>query len=315
MNTLSINYLKLVRLKENKSLSFLLRIIFSGFMLNSCTEKIDIPLDSSYIRLVVEGAITTDTMPHTVKITTTASYYLNEPAPVVRGASVTISDGPDIFPLSEILPGVYETDASVFGLPGHTYSLSIKLAEAIGGYTDYSARAYLNKVASLDSVGLRYNPDWGRSGVWEVKCYVLEPPTIDYYRFMIYRNNYLVTDSINKWFVTDDKFFNGNYTNGATVAYLNQGNPGEGLRVGDIVTVEVDNISKDYFDFIMQVQAEVRGSNPLFSGPPANVKGNIDHGAVGFFTAYDLTRKGAVTPNFSGGKAFKQQGNIMETRK
>jgi hypothetical protein len=25
---------------------------------------------------------------------------------------------------------------------------------------------------------------------------------------------------------------------------------------------------------------------PFFTGPPANVKGNITHGAVGFFAAY-----------------------------
>ncbi len=56
------------------------RIVGAGFLfvmlaLASCTEKIDIALDNSYIRLVVEGCVTTDTMRHTVRLTTTSSYY------------------------------------------------------------------------------------------------------------------------------------------------------------------------------------------------------------------------------------------------
>jgi hypothetical protein len=40
------------------------------------------------------------------------------------------------------------------------------------------------------------------------------------------------------------------------------------------------------------------GSNPLFSGPPANIKGNINNGGVGFFTAHSVTRSYAITPEF-----------------
>jgi len=277
----------------------ILLIFFLSILAASCTEKIDIKLDNSYTRLVVDGSITTDTMAHVVVLSTTSSYYYNQPLPKVTGAGVSITDGTVTYNLEEDSAGVYRTSPLVHGTAGSTYTLNIKLADPIGGYTDYTASSTLHQIHPLDSVNLLFHPDWSKDGIWEVKCYVQEPPTIDFYRFLILRNEVMLTDTLNEWFVTDDKFFNGNYTNGATVAYLQQGTAREGLRPGDKVTVEVNNITREYANFIWEAQAEIRGSNPLFSGPPANVKGNISNGAVGFFAAYSATRSSVITP---GGK-------------
>jgi len=278
----------------------LLRSLFYLFLglisLYSCTERIDIPLDESAVRLVVDGAITTDTAVQTVLLSSTSSYYYNQLTPRVSGAIVSISDGTTTFALNEVEPGKYCSEASVYGVAGRTYTLNIKLASPIGGSTDYSAVSTLYPVVPLDSIGLLFHPEWSKDGIWEVKCYVQEPPTVDFYRFMVLRNREMLTDSIKDWFVTDDKFFNGNYTNGATVAYLRQGSPSEALNAGDTVTVEVNSIGKGYANFIWEAQAELRGTNPLFSGPPANVKGNITNGAVGYFAAYSATRCFTIAP-------------------
>lgn len=273
--------------------------IYALFLfITSCTERIDIDLKDNYTRLVVEGSITTDTTAHSIRLTKTSSYYYNEAPPIVSGANVSISDGLQQFILTEIQPGMYTTDSNVYATPGKTYILNITLSEPIGIQKDFSASSYLPPISELDSVDLVFHSDWAKMGMWEVKCYVQEPPTTDFYRFLIYKNNKLLTDSLNEWFVTDDKFFNGNYTNGASIAYLNQASNSESLQVGDQVTVEVNNISKAYANFLWDAQAEARGSNPLFSGPPANVKGNISNGAVGFFAAYSITRKSKNTPEF-----------------
>lgn len=281
-----------------KHIKYIILVLLISVTLYSCTEKIDINLDESYIRLVVDGAITTDTMAHTIKLKTTSSYFYNEPSPVVTGAQLSITDGTNTFTLSEDSAGVYHTTSNVYGVSGKTYTLNIKLAAPIGGYADYSATSTLYPITSLDSVSLLFHPDWTEHGMWEVKCYVQEPPTVDFYRFLILRNQTMLTDTLNEWFITDDKFFNGSYTNGASVAYLQQGSASEGLYPGDTVTVEVNSIGKDYYNFLLDAQAELRGSNPLFSGPPANVKGNISNGAVGYFTAYSATRSYAITPEF-----------------
>jgi hypothetical protein len=262
----------------------------------SCTERINIDLDESFTRLVVDGAITTDTMAHKVILSGTSSYFYNQPALMVSGAQVTITDGTNTFELTEGTPGIYLTQSNVFGIPGHTYSLKIKLPVEIGGFSDYSASSLLNPVNPLDSIGLRFRPEYSIDGFWEVQCYVQDPPTSDFYRFIISKNNKVITDSLQEWFVTDDRFFNGNYTNGASIANLDQSKPEEVLAEGDTITAEVNNIGKEYASFIWDAQSELFGSNPLFSGPPANVKGNINNGAIGFFSAYSVTRAKAITP-------------------
>jgi hypothetical protein len=271
-----------------KYIGFLVAIL--SLLIFSCVERINIGLDESYTRLVVDGAITTDTIAHTVLLSETTSYYYHQHAPEITGATVQISDGTAEYTLKEEAPGVYRTDASVFGVPGKTYTLNIKLATQIGGYSDYSAKSKLFPVSPLDSVSLAFHPDWSKEGIWEVKCNVQDPPTEDYYRFMIFKNGKILSDTLSEWFVTDDRFFNGNYVYSAPIAYLQQGKEDEILTVGDTVTVEMNRIGADYANFILEAQSEVRGSNPLFSGPPANVKGNINNGASGFFTAYSASR-------------------------
>jgi hypothetical protein len=269
----------------------------ASLFLWGCTEKIDVKLDSSYTRLVVEGAITTDTMAHQVRLTTTSSYFYNEPAPEVTGATLTISDGENTWALSETSPGLYQTSPDVFGRPDHTYKLQILLKTPINNTAAYEASSTLRPITQADSIKLKFHPEWGKEGFWEVQCYVLDPPTTDFYMFDIYRNQSLITDTIDKKVVVDDQLYNGNYTNGIGVGYLNQARNDQRLVAGDTVTLKVASITSDYFNFIGAVQTEVAGQNPLFSGPPANIPGNISNGAVGFFAAYSNTRARAiVTP-------------------
>jgi hypothetical protein len=269
-----------------------------SFVAFSCTERIDIELDESFTRLVVDGSITTDTKAHTVVLTATSSYFYNQPSPPVTGAQVSITDGTTVFYLTEQTPGVYRTADSVHGIPGNTYTMNIKLANEIGGYKDYSASSTIIPVSSLDSISLLFHPEWSDKGIWEVKCFVKEPPTVDFYRFLLSKNQTMLTDTLNEWLITDDLFFNGNYTNGLPIGYLDQGSAEQNLKPGDTVTAEVNSIGKDYYSFLVEAQTELFGSNPLFSGPPANIKGNINNGAVGFFIAYSVSRSYAIAPGF-----------------
>lgn len=277
-----------------KFTGILILICASLILIISCVERIDVALDESHIRLIVDGTFTTDTMSHRVVLSKTTSYYYNQEAPAVTGAFVQISDGDVTYDLVEEYPGTYRTDPDVFGLPGKSYILNIKLATGIGGQSEYSASSTLYPVSQLDSVSLAFHSDWSEQGVWEVKCFVQDPLTTDFYRFVVSRNGAVITDTLDEWFVTDDRFFNGNYAYGAPVAYMNQGKGDEELKKGDTVTLEMNSIGSDYANFIWDSQSEVRGSYPLFSGPPANVKGNLNNGAIGFFAAYSVSRSSVV---------------------
>lgn len=275
-------------MKYSNNLVFLYILLFVP--LYSCTERIDISLDDSAVRLVVEGSLTTDTMSHKVLISSTSGYFYNQPLQPVSGATVTISDGENILNLTEVTPGVYQTAPSVHGEEGKTYALNIKLNKQIGGFSDYTASSKLYPVAKLDSIKLLFHPDWSSAGIWEVKCFGQDPPSTDFYRFLISRNDTMITDTLDEWFVTDDRFFNGHYVNGITVGYLDQSIKEQRLIFGDSMLVEMNNTGEGYANFLWECQSEIIGSYPLFTGPPANIKGNINNGAIGFFATYSASR-------------------------
>jgi hypothetical protein len=263
--------------------------------LTSCTERINIELDQTFTRLVVYGTITTDTTTQYIELSTTTSYYYNEAPPPVSGASVEISDDlGNTVSLTEAEPGKYATSPLFAAIPGRTYTLRIELAEEINGNRTYMASSSVNSINPIDSIGLAYRPDWGEKGYYEVTCYYQDPPTKDFYMFNIYKNHELLTDTISYRIVSSDEFYNGNYTNGIGVGYLDQANPRQVLKAGDTITFQGCNITEEYYNFIITLQSATGYQNPLFSGPPANVKGNISNGAAGFFAAYGVAYSSKV---------------------
>lgn len=275
-------------------LNSILLIFLIAVFVSSCTERIDIDLDESYTRLVVEGEITTDSMAHTIRLSKTSSYYYSETAPGVSDAIVSINDGESEITLTQTEAGIYQTPEDYAGIPGRTYTLNISLTTPINGYDTYSARSYMNSIINLDSIQAVYNEDWGESGFYELKCYVLDPPTTDFYMFKVLKNGELLTDTLRNVLITDDRFYNGNYTNGIGVGFLNQAKSREKVNPGDQLTVQSSKITREYYEFVTQLQIQSGYQNPLFSGPPSNVTGNINNGGIGFFTAYPVSYSSTV---------------------
>ncbi len=263
----------------------LLIILIIALAISSCTKRIDIDLDETYTRLVVEGQITADTMQHSITLTTTTSYYYSEEAPRVSGAMVSLSDGDTTIQLDEAEDGVYVTSSDYYGIIGKTYTLDITLSEEINKHTDYTATSKMKAVAPIDSITLEFNESWGFE-YWEIRLWAWEPPTVDFYMFNIARNGILVTDTIDEVVVSDDILFSGSFTNGIGVGWLFQEREDQKLVVGDTVTLIMSGITEEYCKYLWAVQDESGYNDPLFSGPPANVVGNISNGALGFFTAY-----------------------------
>jgi hypothetical protein len=267
----------------------IIAVLLLSAALPACTERIDVQLDSSYKRLVVDGNISPEPGPYRIALTSTASYFYNEPAPRVVNAMMKLNDGFTDYPLKETVPGVsgiYETDSNFSGVIGRVYSININLPEDIGGFTEYRATDQLHPVTKLDSIRTLFHPEWGKEGVWTIKLWAQEPgDERNYYMFNVYRNGVLLTDTLNKKVISDDALYNGSYMNGVDAVYLNNSHKWETIYPGDTITLQMSGITKEYFNFINQVRQA--GFNiPFFSGPPANVEGNVNNGAVGFFAAY-----------------------------
>ncbi|MFZ4520592.1 MAG: DUF4249 domain-containing protein [Bacteroidales bacterium] len=264
-------------------------IILLILIVSACTEKIDVKLDSTYTRLVVDGNLESDTGTYSVALTTSADYFSNEPVPRVVDATVTVNDGSKTFLLHESqkgVSGIYLTDSNFIGKRGKTYTLHVELAKAIAGHASVEATCYLPPVTNLDSIGTDFHSEWGPKGVWTIKLYAREPgDETNYYLFNFYKNGKLMTDTLTKKVVSDDKFYNGSYMNGVDVIYINNEHKWETFQSGDTITLQMSGITKEYFDFINQVQ-QSGITIPFFTGPPANVKGNVTNGGIGFFAAY-----------------------------
>ncbi len=270
----------------NKKIS----IIFAVALLAaSCTEKINIKLDSTYTRLVVDGHIKSDTGTYVINLTKTSDYFADAPSPRMVSATVSITDGTNTFPLTETIPGqsgIYQTGPKFAGTIGKDYTLNIILPEVIAGTTIYTASSPLLRVTKLDSIHVVFDASQGKDGVWNVEIFAQDPPgSKNYYMLNLYRNNQLWSDTINKIAIFDNQFFEGKYITGATAFRINNSHLWETLYPGDSIMVELSAITQEYYNFISQVK-QVGFSIPFFSGPPANVTGNVSNNGVGFFAAY-----------------------------
>lgn len=264
-------------------------IILVAIVVTACTEKIDVELDNTYTRLVVDGHIESDTGAYQVILTKSADYFSNEPVPRVVNATVTLSDGENAYLMYETQPGIsgiYETSTDFTGKKGRTYSLNVELQEDIAGKTSFEAASYLPPVTTLDSIMAVFHPEWGPEGIWTIKLWAQEPgDEVNYYLFNLYRNGKLLTDTITKKTISDDKFYNGSYMTGVDAIYINSANAWETIYPGDTVVLQMSGITREYFNFIDQVR-QSGFSIPFFTGPPANVQGNVSNGGIGFFSAY-----------------------------
>ncbi|HJN05757.1 MAG TPA: DUF4249 family protein, partial [Bacteroidales bacterium] len=262
--------------------SLIIILLFGTVILNSCTKRIDIKLDSTYERLAVAGFITPQKGDQYVRLTKTSNYFSNKPAPTVSGAVVTISDDSSTVEFSEDFnnPGYYLAPEDYFGISGTTYHLDITLSESINGNVNYKAHEEMPHLAdNIDSVVVEYNEQYER---WMVRLYAWEPPSTDFYMFNGMRNGNMITDTVSRINISDDRLFNGNYTSGAVVLVLYK----DELELGDTFTLILSNITEEYANYMTDLQLELQPHDPMFSGPPANVRTNINNNAVGYFAAF-----------------------------
>jgi hypothetical protein len=249
----------------------------------------DIELDGTFTRCVIFGSITTDTTSHKITITRTGDFFSNTSPQGISGANVRIWDGENDFILTENPdePGVYYTESTAYARLDRKYTLFVDNVDLLldGNHSSYQAITEIRPVAEPDSIKVVYIKDWEG---WIVQAFAKDPPeTEDFYKFLIYRNGELHSDSLMNINISDDILFNGNNTNGIPIYFLRSE---KGFTIGDEIMVEFCGITRDYFKYLNEVQTSARPSVPLFSGPPANPRSNLSNGALGYFTAYSISK-------------------------
>lgn len=276
------------------------------FALNACTERIDVDLPTSFDRLVVDGKFTTDLKQHTVILSRTMDYFDPNPdVPYISDATLRIIELETgvVYPLHLLpgSPGHYNTKDSVAGIQGYSYKLQIEGVDIDGdGITEsYEATDFMPYITDkIDSIKTFYGynaindllgfPQSEYKG-WNVLLYMQDLPTHEYYLIVSIHNGVEFSDLREKSF-WDDEIFGPEgssvYLNGAPVSFISDTmdyQVGSGGTIGLIV----ESTSKDYFTYLLDVKDIHSGGNPMM-GNPANVRGNVNNGAVGYFATYSL---------------------------
>lgn len=275
-----------------RNILYLIILAASALWAGACTEEVDIDLDSTYTRLVVDGQVTTDTTRHYVKLSKTMDYFSNQPADPVQGAQVKIND--QLLEESDSIPGLYLTDPDFYGLPGQTYHLTIEGVDIDenGSPETYTASSRIHSIVRGDSIDLVYQEYTDDLKMWGIRLYAQDPPEENFYLFKVHKNDTLLTDTIDEYVIQEDVTFNGNYVPGVVVQNLESSKKDEMVRAGDRITLEVNSITQEYYKYIIELTSETAQNTPLFSGPRANIRTNIEgqRNAVGFFRAYSISR-------------------------
>lgn len=262
----------------------ILYIPFFLILFASCEEKIDLELNEGNQRLVVEASLKSRDTIQQVKLSKTASYFTDEQTPRVTGANVYISDDSTTYSFSEVSPGKYHSNIEFGGSPRSTYTLNISLDNPIDGKTTYTASETMPTLLVLDSIKAEPLPQPMGGQDTQVKAYGQEPAQEkNYYMWDLYVNGKQQTDTLSEKTFTDDALVNGSYIPGLPIFFYNG-------SVDDTISVHTQSITKSYYDFLLAFIQEAQFGGGNFSGPPANVEGNISGGALGYFSVKAVSR-------------------------
>jgi hypothetical protein len=260
------------------------------FILVSCEEimNVDFAGDSTK-NLVVDGAITTDTIQHQIILSYTGDYFAISAQEMATGAIVYITEGPNIIPLRESKAGYYITDGSVAGKVGKKYTLHVKLPDG----REYTASDSLEACAEIDSIRQSANYNTYMLGYgYDVLFYGHEPqPAGNHYMYELLINNTPYTDTITEVNFASDEFVNGSFVRNYQVFRINESDL---KNVTNYVTLEMYSISKKYYEFLSALMVETVWRGSPWDGPPANIPGNVSNGGTGFFRASDVKRKSRI---------------------
>ncbi len=275
-----------------------------GLLLSSCTERIDVDLPTSLDRLVVDGKLSIDTMQHTVILSKTMDYFTPNPEiPYISGAKVQITEVETgkVYSLQQdpYAPGHYRTIDNIAGIQGYNYTLEIDGVDIDedGTLERYEATDYLPYITDkIDSIKLVYGYSLSNELIgmpqseykgWNTLLYMQDLPTHEYYIISSERNDITFSHLRDKGFF-DDIMFGAEgsnvYLNGAPMSFMSDSTDYQ-TNIGDTIGLTVQSTSKRYFQYLLDVKNANAGGNPMM-GNPANVRGNINNGAVGYFATY-----------------------------
>ncbi len=291
-------------------------------VVSSCIEPLDITTEEDKRILVVEGNITTQFGPHTVRVSESTKYgsIFDGFSKKIENAQVSVRDNMgNVVNLAEVDKGVYQTPSDFRAVAGRSYSLLIFTRQ---GRSYSSLPDKVQKVPALDSISVVFKKiptatEKFRSGL-EVRAHFRDPEETT--NFYMWKNTGTYLRSSNPelyrdpetgvlmpkeccsrcWISeTGDEFirlYKDNNTNGGNIVVPVAFIEDDGGRFTDkyLIRIEQASISKEAFQFFDLLQEQLDISGNIFDPPPATIRGNMidldfpGQPVIGFFRASDV---------------------------
>jgi hypothetical protein len=252
----------------------------------ACQEVVSIDLNKTDPHIVIEGVITDQQGPYSVKVSKTGNYF--EPSltfpPVSHALIIITNDLGQQDTLNEITEGNYTT-SHLQGVEGRTYSLSVT-AE---GQT-YNAMTSMPVKVSIDSLSATPRKGFRGEAGFDINVVFQDPSELgNYYRINARSSTLIPSDSIDgrRYRLYSDKYTNGNEMN---VRIRSGGN----VKRGDTITVELLTIDKAAYDYFSTLRDALTSDRAPTSLSPTNPNTNLNNGSLGYFAAFTLDRKSIV---------------------
>jgi hypothetical protein len=255
-------------------------IIVACSLLASCEKVLNVELESSEAKVVIEGILTDKAGTCMVIVSQTRSFSESNDFEGVANASVSITDDlGNIYQLSEVNTGVF-IDSSLTAISGHSYLLSVN----VDGNT-YSSRSDMPNKIKLDSLFMSVEDT--HEGKRNMANVVFTDPkdAQNYYRFVQYKNG-LRDGNI---FIRSDERTNGNVV---ILPIRYPAAAGNEIKSGDTVMIDILSINSDIYTYWKGINSNTHGV--VQSSIPSNPITNIQGGALGYFSTHAIDTKWLV---------------------
>lgn len=256
---------------------YILPFVAPAFLFFSCNkeEVIQLDLSSAPVQYVIEGTVTDEARPFSVRITQTVNFDQANDFPAVRGALVVISDNAGhVDTLLEKEMGWYETTEVKSGVYGQTYTLQVWIDDKV-----FTAKSTMPPVVPFDDLKTINLPFGGENSLVLMPSFKDPAGLGNNYQF-VQSNNGMRQPYI---FVTDDKLNDGAQISSLLIAPDLKTNP------GDTITVEMRNIDRATYKYFVALDAS-NGNGPNAS-VPANPNNNFEGACLGYFSAHTVQRR------------------------
>ena len=235
--------------------------VLLGF--SSCEKVIDVDLNDTEQKVVIEGSILRGDTLQRVRITKTQNFDESTAPPTVDNAVVTVIDNlGNAAVFTSVGNGWYELTGYP-GVEGRTYTLTATVEG-----TTYSGSSIMPSYQAMDTLYVEFYPFGADTLISLVPAHFDKQVVPNYYQFHVY----IICTRDKTVYLQNDQFTDGNLT--VEPLFVSD------LLLEDTVRVDLFCIDKPVYTYFNQL-----GVNSSSSATPANPISNLNGGCLGYFSA------------------------------